>query len=520
MSYIKGNVLKGVILSSLFTVGTITAVQAQAVSVGDTANAQNGTVAIGNTAVAKDGGIAIGNDVYTGMKDDPYSNLRPENISIGNRVESAYGVTDHGIGIGSDVKHGQNSVGIGTSVNAITMNSVVIGHGANAKVGSEGIAIGLNASTGSQSVSFGSGSKSNFQSIAIGLDTDATKLANGVALGSQSVADRNGLIFDGTPAVTTSELPTIGALGRYNPNITPTPVTTQVYSSNNASSEDKSNIVSTVKGSLSAISVGNADNTRQIVHVAAGSADTDAVNVAQLKSVDNRLTLVDGKVETLKGRVDTIESTIGGLVTNGDTNATEISNIKNDVENQGKIIEDHTNQINDLDGRVTNNTNAITDLNDRMNNQDSALTGLNSRVDRLGGEINKVGAGAAALAGLHPLDFEDDSKLTFAAGFGSYKNEQAAALGAFYRPNENIMFSFATAVGNSDNMYNAGLSFRFGESSPYQGLSKAQLVSELEKQGKDIESLKAKANEVDTVKAENAALNERLAKLEALIANR
>lgn len=155
-----------------------------------------------------------------------------------------------------------------------------------------------------------------------------------------------------------------------------------------------------------------------------------------------------------------------------------------------------------------------------MNNQDSALTGLNSRVDRLGGEINKVGAGAAALAGLHPLDFEDDSKLTFAAGFGSYKNEQAAALGAFYRPNENIMFSFATAVGNSDNMYNAGLSFRFGESSPYQGLSKAQLVSELEKQGKDIESLKAKANEVDTVKAENAALNERLAKLEALVANR
>lgn len=293
-----------------------------------------------------------------------------------------------------------------------------------------------------------------------------------------------------------------------------------------------------MKGELGAVSVGNETATRQITNVAAGSTATDAVNVAQLKSVDSRLTAVNnelsGRIDSLDGRVGSVEEQIQNIQTTGTNNSTEINNIKNEVINQGQTIEEHSNQIKDLDGRVTNNTNSIKDLdgrvtnntndiidlNNRMDNQNSAISGLNTRVDYLGKEINKVGAGAAALAGLHPLDFEDDSKLTFAAGFGSYKNEQAAAVGAFYRPNENLMLSFATAVGNSDNMYNAGLSFRFGDSSPYQGLSKAELVSALEKQGADIDALKAKANEVDAVKAENAALNERLAKLEALLATR
>ncbi|MDY3973251.1 YadA-like family protein [uncultured Veillonella sp.] len=533
MKRIKGDVLKSLVLSSLLAISAVTAVQAEAVqygegstaqedsvAVGNNATAQEGSVAIGNTAVADDRGIAIGNDVYTMPKDTRYSNIRLENISIGNRVQAIEGATNHGIGLGSDVTHGMNSVGIGNTVDARTMDSVVIGHNAKASLGREGIAIGLNTNTGLQSIALGTDATANSRSLALGMSTVANEVADGVALGSYSVVKRNGLIFEGTPAVTTSEAPTLGEFVAYHPKKVSTPVTTQVYASDKATDGDKTKVVATVKGSLSAISVGNDDQTRQIVNVAAGSVDTDAVNVAQLKSVDNRLTLVDGKVEALDGRVTTIESTIGGLVTNGNTNTTEISNIKTDVENQGKIIEEHTNQINDLDGRVTENANNISDLTDRVNNQGSAISGLSNRVDKLGTRVNKIGAGAAALAGLHPLDFDDDSKLTFAAGFGAYKNQQAAALGAFYRPNENLMFSFATAVGNSENMYNAGLSFRFGDSSPYQGLSKAELVSALEKQGADIDALKAKANEVDAVKAENVALNERLAKLEALLATR
>lgn len=131
-----------------------------------------------------------------------------------------------------------------------------------------------------------------------------------------------------------------------------------------------------------AVSVGGNGVTRQITNVAAGTEDTDAVNVAQLKNTNQR---IDG------------------------------------VENQ-----------------VISNTN---------------------RINKLGSRVNKVGAGAAALAALHPMDFDPDDKLTFSAGYGNYGGENAAAIGAYYRPDEKVMFSVAGTVGNGENMVNAGVSF-------------------------------------------------------------
>lgn len=544
----KKRVLRELVLSSLVAVSVVTVAQAEPVVSGTSASADEysvaigheakstdntykvGSIAIGNNANAKDSGIAIGNQVSTTDKNATYNNLTPENISIGNRVYTGEGVFNHGIGIGSDVAYGMNTVAIGRDINAVTMDSVVIGHGAKSTDGAESIAIGLNSAAGSKSIALGSNSKARHTSIALGEGSDATifGVENSVALGSKSVANRTGLQATGVKTTSATK-------------VTPW----FVYAAEQASDLDKNAIKGTVKGSLAAVSVGNDNATRQIVNVAAGTALSDAVNVAQLKSVDNRLTKVNkdltAEIGKVNVRVDELNTTVNNLVQNGDNNSQEIVNIKNEVITQGQTIEEHgkaiddlnnqvsdldgrvsdnTKSINDLDGRVTNNTNAISDLNDRFDSQSNAISGLNNRVDKLGTRINKIGAGAAALAGLHPLDFDDDSKLTFAAGFGAYKNEQAAALGAFYRPNENLMVSFATAVGNSENMYNAGLSFRFGDSSPYQGLSKAELVSALEDQSKDIAELKVKANEVDTVKAENAALNERLAKLEALLATR
>lgn len=131
-----------------------------------------------------------------------------------------------------------------------------------------------------------------------------------------------------------------------------------------------------------AVSVGGNGVTRQITNVAAGTEDTDAVNVAQLKNTNQR---IDG------------------------------------VENQ-----------------VISNSN---------------------RINQLGNRVNKVGAGAAALAALHPMDFDPDDKLTFSAGYGNYGGENAAAIGAYYRPDEKVMFSVAGTVGNGENMVNAGVSF-------------------------------------------------------------
>ena len=84
---------------------------------------------------------------------------------------------------------------------------------------------------------------------------------------------------------------------------------------------------------------------------------------------------------------------------------------------------------------------------------------LDHRVDNLGSRVDKVGAGAAALAGLHPMDFDPDDKLTFAAGYGNYKGRNAAAVGAFYRPDEKVMLSVGGTFGNGENMVNAGISF-------------------------------------------------------------
>ena len=90
--------------------------------------------------------------------------------------------------------------------------------------------------------------------------------------------------------------------------------------------------------------------------------------------------------------------------------------------------------------------------------EDKVISNTN-RINQLGSRVNKVGAGAAALAALHPMDFDPDDKLTFSAGYGNYAGENAAAIGAYYRPDEKVMFSVAGTVGNSENMVNAGVSF-------------------------------------------------------------
>ena len=148
---------------------------------------------------------------------------------------------------------------------------------------------------------------------------------------------------------------------------------------------------STWVSTASAMSVGDVDNnvTRQITSVAAGTNDTDAVNVAQLKLLRNN---------------------VGG----------DITNIQNNITN------------------------------------------INGNMARLDKRVNRGVAGAAALAALHPLDFDPDAKWDFAAGYGHYHNGNAAALGAFYRPNEDVQLSVGSTLGNGETVVNAGLSVKVG----------------------------------------------------------
>ena len=111
-------------------------------------------------------------------------------------------------------------------------------------------------------------------------------------------------------------------------------------------------------------------------------------------------------------------------------------------------------------GEVTINDVASAAQNDRDHAEfREHFNELDYRVDNLGSRVDKVGAGAAALAALHPMDFDPDDKLTFAAGYGNYKGKNAAAVGAFYRPDEKVMLSVGGTFGNGENMVNAGISF-------------------------------------------------------------
>ena len=174
---------------------------------------------------------------------------------------------------------------------------------------------------------------------------------------------------------------------------------------------------------------------------------------------------------------------------NNKVNNANLINVMNQKDNAVKT---------ELEGKLTVEEQARI-AGDKANAQ--AISGLNQRLGSLNGKINKVGAGAAALAALHPLDYDPDDKLTFSAGMGNYAGENAAALGAFYRPNEKFMVSLGGTMGNGENMVNLGLSIGLDKPNGLAKLSKRELIQK-----------------VNAVEAENDALEDRVAKLEALVA--
>ena len=124
---------------------------------------------------------------------------------------------------------------------------------------------------------------------------------------------------------------------------------------------------------------------------------------------------------------------------------------------------------------------------------------VETKVDKLDGKIDKVGANAAAMANLHPLEFDEDSKWNIAAAVGSSGSETASAVGVFYRPNENVLLSLGTSFGDGENMVNAGVSVKFG-----RGKSMAERRKEM-------------ADEVSSMRDEMRSQDERIAELEEML---
>ena len=166
-------------------------------------------------------------------------------------------------------------------------------------------------------------------------------------------------------------------------------------------------------------------------------------------------------------------------------------------------------QLKKVDAKVDSNTDAITNLS-------GSVTNLNSRVSSLDTRINRVGAGAAALAALHPQDYDPSAKWDFAAGYGNYKSANAVAIGAFYRPTNDVLFSIGTSMGGGENMFNAGVSFKFGSSNEYSNYSKASLAEVVSEQSKQLEAqhstIEALQSKVEKQEQENQELRAQVEK--------
>ena len=280
--------------------------------------------------------------------------LRTSMIGVNNTVTGVRGDQSKdnlALGVGNTATNVQHMTAIG-SKNTVSdaKNTVIVGDNRTVTGANNAVIIGSSDNGTTTTV---------HDAVALGHNTDVS-IEGGVALGSGSKA---------TVAA--------GAVG-YD-------ILT------NAPSTDTS---ATWKSTASAVSVGDVANdvTRQITSVAAGTNDTDAVNVAQLKRLHDMISV----------------------------NAYNTVNVQGDVTNLKKDV---------------------------------------SRLDK---RVNKAVAGSAALAALHPLDFDPDAKWDFAAGYGHFHNGNAAALGAFYRPNEDVQLSVGSTVGNGETVVNAGLSVKVG----------------------------------------------------------
>ena len=206
-----------------------------------------------------------------------------------------------------------------------------------------------------------------------------------------------------------------------------------------------------------------------INNVKAGVADTDAVNVSQLKRVQDQIAASTQVTTVTAGDHIKVTPTV-----NGNTHDYKVS-----------LADDIADQITNNTTNITKNTNDIKNIKGDL-----------SKMDK---RVNKSVAGAAALAALHPLDFDPDAKWDFAAGYGHYRSGNAAALGAFYRPNEDVQLSVGSTVGSDETVFNAGLSVKVGA---HSGVSRSRVAI-----GKEVLALKK------TVAEQNAQIQ----KLTALL---
>lgn len=361
--------------------------------------------------------------------------------AIGSQARtSAYDTV--AIGNGAYVS-GVSSVAIGRTNNVTGENTVVVGANNNDIKGNQSTVIGYNnkmAGDMEQTIIGANSETSGQGAMAIGTHTQATAI-DAVAVGNNIIADKQNSVAIGTNSVTDD------AVGVDGITINGT---RHVFAG-----EQPTSVVSF--GSRERAGAGGVKYyNRQLQNVSAGRIEADsldAINGSQLYAV-----------------VDEVE-----------TNAKQIAKNKNNIKDiavglnmLGDVVNDHEGQIATLHDTTVNHEGRITALENRQNNIGNEIHATNQR-------LNKLGASSAALAGLHPLDFNRNDKASYAVSYGHYRNANAVALGAFYRPNERVMIGAGMTLGG-ENQYTLNLAFKVGKGSDYiqEAKDKDSRISKLE----------------------------------------
>ena len=219
------------------------------------------------------------------------------------------------------------------------------------------------------------------------------------------------------------------------------------------------------------------------------SLDTQVKKTADLINSDGSTIKIGGSDKATK--ID-----ISGKDSGGSTTARIITGVQTDAQDATSAA--NVGYVNDV---AAANTQQI-------------YREMHSAYGHLNNNINKAAAGSNALAALHPLDYDPADKASYAVGYGHYRNANAAAVGAFYQPNANTMVSVGVSMGNGDPGVNAGVSFKVGKGSAYNGVSKAQMAETIAAQEKQISEIKAsdvaKDQRIDSLEKENQEMKKQI----------
>lgn len=455
----------------------------------------NNALAFGtNNTVTGENGFAGGNDAKASGRNSFAFGSHAESlveytVAIGNQARTA-SYDSVAIGNGAFVS-GESSVAFGRSNNVTGENSVAVGANNGTVAGGQSAVVGYNNKIGAdkEQLVFGSNSEANAQGTLV-FGTHAKSLAiDAVAFGNNTIADQANSVAIGTNSVTDS------AVGVDGITINGT---RHVFAG-----EQPASVVSF--GSKARAGAGGVTQyNRQLTNVSAGqiSADSlDAVNGSQLFAAIDEIETNAKQISKNKQNIKDVtiglnmlgdvvndhEQAIAGNTTAITNNTNRINGNTNAINSLGQNVATNTADIRVLEKVADNHEGRITDLEHRST---SMANDINNKVNNLGQRVNKLGASSAALAGLHPLEYNKNDKGSFAISYGRYRNANAIALGAFYSPNEKVRLGFGITLGG-ETQFNINAAFRTGRGSEYEPQAKN---GELEQLRQEVETLKALVN--------------------------